>query len=161
MTPGPQKAELAFALLNEDQIRVDVDCVANAACDRTVVGMEAVDSLGDCPLLWLDVERIGYPDPYDDQDAFFLFDLADDIGEQASFTCGDVARLQRAAKCSRQSTAGGSHHIVQSRCVGFVDGRVHPIVGRHLGMNAESRRFVLGRQVGSAEGTCDALDPYT
>jgi hypothetical protein len=66
-----------------------------------------------------------------------FFNLTGGFGMQASLTGGYVARFQRAAKCTGQSTRRGGNDIIQCGRVGFMNLGVHAVMFRNFRMNAE------------------------
>jgi hypothetical protein len=94
--------------------------------------VEAVNPLSHGPLGGIELQLVSYVDAPDNQDIAFLFDFTGSLRYETSFTCRDVARLQRASKGSRQSTRCGCHHVIQCRGVRLVNLQVHAIVFRHV-----------------------------
>jgi len=90
-------------------------------------------------------QRVGHPDPLDDQDLVFQVDLAFGFRCELSLACIDPARLQRATQGAGESTGGGGDDVIERRgVVGILAGR-GAVVLAHLVMGAEEDRVGLDR----------------
>jgi hypothetical protein len=72
----------------------------------------------------------------------------------------DLTRLQRAGEGASQSAAGGGHHVVECRGVGWVLLRPDAVVLGHLGVHAEHDWRFLGGQKGKTLRAAKPLNPH-
>jgi hypothetical protein len=100
------------------ELRGDLDGAFEAAGDRAIAGVEAVDPL-DLLLLLLGHARqlVGHVDALDDEDLPVLLDLPDAVPDEGPSACFDATRLQRASQGAGQSADGGGDDVVERRRV--------------------------------------------
>jgi hypothetical protein len=82
--------------------------------------MEPQDALGSGSLVRLSFQMVDYVDAPYHQHLVLCLDLTNDIRRQVPLSGGNPARLQRAAKGTRQSTTGRRDKIVYCRGVRWV-----------------------------------------
>jgi hypothetical protein len=120
----------------------DVDGVADAAGDRTVVGVEAVDALDGVTVdIRVDRELVSDVDPLDDERLALDLDLTGGVAPETTASGRDPARLQRAPEGAGESTAGRGDHVVDGRGVGVVGVRGHAVVLGDGAVHPEGHRL--------------------
>lgn len=109
----------------------------------------------------VDGEVVRRVDALDHDHAVVLgLDLAGDLTEQVALTGWDLTRLQRASKGAGQSAAGGGDDVVERRrALGLGSGRNAVVLG-DAGVDTEHHGLRLGRDMGAAKRTANALDTY-
>jgi hypothetical protein len=65
----------------------------------------------------LDVVNHVYP--FNDQDVLFQFDIATDVAYNTRWPRVNLARIQRTAECSGQSTTGSGDDVIKGRGMRF------------------------------------------
>jgi hypothetical protein len=139
------------------QRRRDGNAVTDGAGNRAVVSVQTVGT--HCRLAFVGgkAQVIRYVNAPHNQHIPLLFDLADRLRGESSFSSRNIARLQRASQGTRKSTGGRSYEIVQGCGVRFEDLWIHAVMLSDLRVNAEIDRFRLYRQIGSAQRAFHAL----
>lgn len=101
---------------------------------------------------------IGYVYPLQDEHTILQLNFAFDVRDQSFPARIDLARFQRAAKCSGQSATGGCDHIVDRGGVRYTDVRAHAIVFGNRSVNTKTNRFLFRWHVSEAQRTNLAFD---
>ena len=98
----------------------------------------------DClPLIVRRFEPVAYVNAPDHEDLFFELDLARGLRSKLVVAGIDLARLQRASECARESAGGRSYDVIQGRGVRRISARRDLVVFGDLGMNAKDDRLFL------------------
>ena len=124
-----------------------------------MLGVGAVNALGNLPLFLVDLEIVRYMNTPDDEYTALFANLAYGLGSEASIMCRDAARLQRAPKRASQSTCGSSHHVIKRGGVRLPCTRIYAIVLSYLRVKPEEYRLLFYWKVGTAQSTLHTLDP--
>jgi hypothetical protein len=122
--------------------------------------MNPVDTLDDIRVGVMRRQPIMDMNSSDDEDAILRLHLSADFADEPTLARRNLARLQRAPEGSGQSATGGSHHIVDRRCMGLGDGQGDAVVLGDRPMRAECDRSRFGWQIGQSNGAAHAFDAY-
>src|SRR5260370_22749258 len=99
----------------ENEFSCHRDCRPQTAIDRTLVGEESMDASSRFTVRSIGLEGEPHVNSADHEHIVLKFYLTHCIPHQPSTGCIDFTRLQRAAKCSGQSTSRGSNDIIKRR----------------------------------------------
>jgi hypothetical protein len=119
--------------------------------------VEAMNTLGDIPFVFIDSQRVGHVNAPDDEYVSVLANLANRFRSQITLASTNSARLQRAPKGAGQSARGRSHHVVERGGVGLMNCRVNAIVLGHLRVHPKEHWLFVEGQIGTPQGTLDPL----
>lgn len=124
--------------------------------------MEAVRSLCRLSLvIRASGQRVAHSDALDHEDLVLEHHIPLRLRRKPAAASIDLARLQRATQCSRQSTGRRSDDIVKSRRMVRVLAGSGSVVLSNLSMGAEYDRVGLRGQIGLADRPTLADDPDT
>jgi hypothetical protein len=97
--------------------------------------------------------------PPDNEHSVLGFDLTRDIRYELTIACIDVARIQRAPKCTDHSTGSRRDHVIQSGGVRFLEsGGINFVMLRDGAVNAENNILRFARQAGNSQWASLALN---
>ena len=97
-------------------------------------------------------------DPFDDQDAVLGLDFPYRFCLKKLVVCRNLTRFQRASEGSGQSTRGRGDHVVQGGGVRLERIGRNVVVLCHCSVDPKNDGFLLGGQIGAANGPLDSLD---
>src|SRR6185295_2300094 len=96
----------------------------------------------------------------DDENVPLELDFADGLGVQAVIRGGDLTRLQRASKGSRESASRGRDDVVE-RCGMLIKlSRRELVMIRHCAVRTEDNRLALDGQIRPANRPFHPLDTH-
>ena len=145
---------------SELQLRSDLDRLVQGAVHGTELRKHPVHPLRCRPLLRGCLELQPETDSSNDEHLVFgLLDFTDRVTDEAVAISPDVARLQRAAKGSRQSAGCSRDNVVERRSVRLESRGVHLIVLSHCAVDAKDDGLRLPREVGAPDRALYALNP--
>jgi len=137
----------------------DVDAAADATGDWAPRSVGVVRPFDGLPIgIGRHAELVANVDPLDDKDLVLDLDVAYGVTPETTAPGGDVARLERAPECARQSAGGGCHHVVERGGVGFVAALGGAVMRSDGAMDTEGDRPLLGRDPRVAERSLGPFD---
>src|ERR1019366_2170434 len=133
------------------------------AIDRTALRIHAMHALHGVTHSRgiFSAQIVAYMHPLDEQHITVVLDFTAHFATEAAFFGVDFARIQRAGKGAKHSTAEGGDDVVDGGGVGLGQpALVDAVMFGDTAMDAEQHGLRFSGQVGAAQRALDALDPH-
>ena len=148
-------------LLLEGEVGANFNRLADALGHRTTRGVVQVRTLRCVAFIVRAApQRVLHMNPFDHQDFVLDVDIATSFGGKAAFAGIDPARLQRAPKCSAESTSRRCYDVIKGRGVIRILAHRGAVVFAYFVVGAEDDRLCLTWKGGLPDRSALAHDSH-